>query len=82
MVDPSVVKSKSDFLQFVARLRKQMTDDPTNVENPTLDGFLEALCAWAKDTKLEQSNEWALAADLLKAAARSVGARLHRTKKQ
>ena len=43
---PESVNSKTDFVQFVARLRADLTENPDAWENPTLDRFLEAMAAW------------------------------------
>jgi hypothetical protein len=43
---PESVNSKSDFVQFIEGLRADLTDNPDEWENPTLDRFLEATAAW------------------------------------
>ena len=43
---PESVNSKTDLVQFVARLRADLTENPDAWENPTLDRFLEAMAAW------------------------------------
>src|SRR5216684_2007274 len=38
---PESVNSKTDFVQFVEGLRADLTDNPDEWENPTLDRFLQ-----------------------------------------
>jgi hypothetical protein len=43
------VKSKEDLAAFVAALRLDLAANPEEWENPTLEGFLEAMEAWIRD---------------------------------
>lgn len=44
------VTSRDDFAAFVDALRNDLNMHPDDWENPTLDRFLEALCAWVRDS--------------------------------
>ncbi len=43
------VDSRDDFVEFISALRHDLTARPEDWQNPTLDGFLEALAAWVQD---------------------------------
>ena len=47
--DPEMVASREDFAAFVDRLRADLAVCPDEWENPTLERFLEALSAYARD---------------------------------
>jgi hypothetical protein len=44
-----VVRSRDDFVRFVAELRDDLLVQPEDWENGTLERFLEALAAWVHD---------------------------------
>ena len=75
MREPTEIKTRMDFVSFVAELEADLQSQPDNWENPTLERFLEALGAWAKDVKwgqtapasLDRPEAWSLAAALLHA---------------
>lgn len=43
------VDSRDDFVEFIGALRHDLSARPEDWQNPTLDGFLEALAAWVQD---------------------------------
>jgi hypothetical protein len=48
MRDPKEIKSRPDFVAFVAELEADLKSHPNEWQNLTLEIFLEALGAWAK----------------------------------
>ena len=73
MRDPKEIKSKSDFVAFVAELEADLKNHRSEWENPTLERFLDALGAWAEGARLgvnvpaslDRPEGWSLAATLL-----------------
>jgi hypothetical protein len=73
MRDPLEIKSRADFVAFVAELEADLLNQRDQWENPTLERFLEALGASANDIKWDQTvpasldrpEAWSLAATLL-----------------
>ena len=73
MRDPAEIKSRTDFVAFVAELEANLKNRPNEWENPTLESFLDALSAWAHGARpgvnfpssLDRSEAWSLAAMLL-----------------
>jgi hypothetical protein len=73
MRDPIEVKSRAEFVAFVAELEDDLKNHPNEWENPTLERFLDALGAWAQgfrlgvnaQASLDQPETWSLAAMLL-----------------
>ena len=68
---PQSVTSKTEFIQFVAELRQDLAQNPTEWENPTLERFLEAMAAWLQDTRQRPAEDlsWHFLAQLLIAAS-------------
>jgi hypothetical protein len=71
------ISSRGDFVEFTKALRKDLQDNPTSWENPTLERFLEALGAWVEDMDgyyLNQGKfvpiqpDWKVIGDILMAA--------------
>jgi hypothetical protein len=69
VIDAESVKSREEFVQFVAQLRQQLRTQPASVENSSLEHFLEALQAWTEDAAPDLRNPWTLASQLLRAGA-------------
>jgi hypothetical protein len=74
MRDPKEIKSRPDFVAFVAELEADLKSHPNEWQNLTLEIFLEALGAWAKGPQvwgvnvpvsLDRPEAWSLAAMLL-----------------
>ncbi len=73
MCDPKQIKSRADFVAFVAELEADLKIHPNEWENPTLETFLAALGAWAVGLRLgvnvpaslDRPEAWSLAATLL-----------------
>jgi hypothetical protein len=73
MRDPNEIKSRADFVAFIAELESDLKSHPNEWENPTLERFLNALGAWAEGFKLgvnvpasfDRPEAWSLAAMLL-----------------
>lgn len=64
-ITPEGLTTREEFLVFVQRLRRDLVTD-NHAANVTLDDFLEALAAWAKDSDQKALPEsWRLAAKLL-----------------
>ena len=75
--DPGV-RSRAEFGEFVALLRRELRNDPERWENRTLESYLEALAAVAEDSPGWTANgvrddvetpSWSLFSDLLSTAA-------------
>ena len=49
LLDPSLVKSRSDFLAFILELSQDFHVNGTAWENQDIESFLEAMAAWAND---------------------------------
>ena len=72
MRDPKEIKSRAQFVAFVAELEVDLSH-PNEWENLTLDAFLGALSAWAEGVRLgvnvpaslDRPEAWSLAAMLL-----------------
>ncbi|NBN65928.1 DUF7660 family protein [Pannonibacter tanglangensis] len=45
----NAVETRDDFIEFIGALRRDLKSCPDDWQNPTLDGFLEALAAWVQD---------------------------------
>lgn len=43
------VKSKGDFIRFMAALIEDLKNDPDTWENRSLEGYLEAMQSWIED---------------------------------
>lgn len=72
------VRTREDFVEFVAALRKHLKGHKEEWENPELDGYLEALGAWTASLHHSSRNEgvvlpeqpsWQLVARMLWAAS-------------
>jgi len=72
MRNPDQIKSREDFVAFIAELEADLQSNSDKWENPTLDRYLEAVGAWANDLKwgqnvsasLDRPEAWKLAAIL------------------
>jgi hypothetical protein len=75
MRDPEEIKSRADFVAFVAELEVNLKSHHNEWENLTLETFLGALGAWAEGFRLgvnapaalDRPEAWSLAAMLLRA---------------
>lgn len=75
---PSVVRTSADLASFVSQLRLDLSQNPDEWENPTLERFLDSLAAWLEDIDLRtfynmpdlaaEHVEWRFVADMLYAA--------------
>jgi hypothetical protein len=73
MRDPTEIKSRAQFVAFIAELEIDLKSHPDQWENLTLETFLEALGAWAGGLRLgvnapaslDRPEAWSLAAMLL-----------------
>jgi hypothetical protein len=71
--DPIEIKTRADFVAFVAELEADLKSHPNEWENLTLETFLNALGAWAEGFRLrvnapaslDRPQAWSLAAMLL-----------------
>ncbi len=72
------IKTKEDFLKFIEELRKDLRENKDKWENLTLEDYLEALEAYAKDIDSAYKNQgkeapenvnWNYFADILKGAS-------------
>jgi len=50
MRDIDGIKSKAEFLEFLEELQHDLQYNRPDWENPTLEGFLEAMAAWIEDS--------------------------------
>lgn len=71
------VKSRADLARFIEALRDDLSENQDGWENPSLDGFLEAMAAWVGDMDqyfrnkgetLSEDQPWELFATILAAA--------------
>ena len=46
---PDHVRSRSDFIAFVRKLRQELLQSPERWENASLEEYLEAVAAWVED---------------------------------
>ena len=72
------VKTKTDFIEFVHLLLKDLKDNPEKWENKTLPDYLEAIIAWTEDMegyyinndlRIPTDVSWSVMADILQAAS-------------
>ena len=64
--NPESLATSDEFIAFIEGLRRDLAAENASVANLTLDDFLEALCAWTRDSDLKGSPEsWSFAARLL-----------------
>ena len=67
--DVQNVSDRASFLAFMAAFNADLRENAAGWENSDLPRFLEAMLAWATDSKFELSpNPWRHAASLLMAA--------------
>ena len=64
------LSTQAELVRFIANLRDNLAEDPSQWENPTLDGYLEAIQGWIADTDLDEEPKWRLLAKTLLAASR------------
>ncbi len=71
------IKTKEDFVKFVAVLVRELKTNPNNWENKTLGDYLEALQSWTEDIEgyylnnnlpVPENVSWKIFADMLIAA--------------
>jgi len=72
------IKSKEDFINFLAQLKEDFTKDPRSWENKTLADYLEAMKRYAQDVQGYYDNtsqnidaalpSWKVFADILMGA--------------
>jgi hypothetical protein len=58
------------LIRFVANLRADLADDPSEWENTTLDAYLDGLGGYLTDAKVETEPVWRTLAKALYAASR------------
>ncbi len=78
-LDDFTVTDRQTFVKFLHMLRKDLSDNPEQWENKTLDDFLEAMSAYADDIQGYYDNmklnvnadtpEWSTFADILVGAS-------------
>ncbi len=78
-MDPSKVKSRQDFVEFVSLLKDDFKLSESNWENVTVESFLEALSAYSNDVDGYYKNmkidvdadapSWRVFADILRGAS-------------
>jgi hypothetical protein len=65
------VKSREEFLEFVAALIEDYRRDGDSWENVSIPEFLEAILAWVKDSDLLASQDaWKAVSQMLYAGSR------------
>lgn len=52
MFDTEKIKSKDDLVLFLTELQRDYENGPDQWVNQSIDAFLEAICAWIKDTNM------------------------------
>lgn len=71
------IKSKTDFIDFVESLAKDLRNNPEEWENKTLPEFLGAIASWTEDMEgyyinnnlpIPDNVNWKVMADILAAA--------------
>ncbi len=65
---PNAIQSRTDFIEFVQGLRRDLVTNRAQWESPDLDSFLEAMAGYAEDVDKEPS--WGFFATLLWAGSR------------
>ena len=69
-MDVDGVKDQASFLTFLAAMRSDLKEGALAWESANLDSFLEAMEAWATDSRAPaQADPWRHAAELLRAGA-------------
>jgi len=69
-MDVDGVRDQASFLAFLAAMRSDFAEGALAWESAKLGSFLEAMAAWAADSRAPtQANPWRHAADLLRAGA-------------
>jgi len=64
------ISTREELIRFVANLRADLADDPSEWENTTLDAYLDGLGGYLTDAKVETEPVWRTLAKALYAASR------------
>jgi len=70
-IDPRLVSSRDDLIQFLVKLRDNYNFDPDAWENGDIDSYLEALIAFLIDAgdRISDMNRYAFIAQILYSAS-------------